>query len=273
MEGGQVRDEKPRDADLYFELIEQGEADRLRRLVTERPELLEARTAPSSAPERQLGCTGLHAAVYAGQAEVARVLVDAGIDLHVRTTEGRTALHDSIEFGQHEIEHLLVERGAEVDVCVAAILGRLDRLQELLDGDPALANDYSTQLSPLGWASFGNQVATATELIERGARMDDGELLCAASVGHVEVGRLLIERGADPNAIDPGAGGNALHAAVSMKYARDSRPFVEMLLEHGADVNTRTTKGMTAVEIAEARAAQPEEQRPFKEIAAMLRKF
>jgi ankyrin repeat protein len=258
--------------DLYFKLIEQGDADPLRRLVAERPELLEARTAPSNAPECQVGCTGLHAAVHAGQAETACALVDAGIDIQARTAEGRTALHDSIEFGQHEIEHLLIERGAEVDVCVAAILGRLDRLRELLDRDAGLANDRSTQLSPLGWASFGNQVATATELIERGARMDDGELLCAASVGHVEVGRLLIERGADPDAIDPGACGNALHAAASMNYARDSRPFIEMLLENGADVNIRTTKGKTAAEIAETRAAVPGEERPFKEIAAMLRK-
>ena len=70
-------------------------------------------------------------------------------------------------------------------------------------------NDRSTRLSPLGWASFGNQVETARELIERGARMDDGELLCAASVGHVEVGRLLIQHGADPNVVSEEAGGNA----------------------------------------------------------------
>jgi len=256
-------DTRPRDEDLYFELIEQGKVEPLRHLVADRPELLAARTS--------LGRAGLHAAIYARQVEVARALIEAGIDLRARTAEGRTALHDSIEFGMHEVQQLLIESGAEVDICVAAILGRLDRLHELLDRDPALANDRSTQLSPLGWASFGNRVAAATDLIDRGARMDDGELLCAASVGHVEVGRLLIERGADPNAIDAGAGGTALHAAASMKYARDSRPFIEMLLDNGADVNVLTTKGKTAAEIAEARAADQDDERPFKEIAEMLR--
>ena len=78
----------------------------------------------------------------------------------------------------------------------------------------SLASSASTG-SPLGWAAFGNQVETATELILRGARMDDGELLCAALVGHVEVGRLLIAHGADPNELFTEAGGNALHAAAT----------------------------------------------------------
>ena len=81
----------------------------------------------------------------------------------------------------------------------------------------------------------------------------------------------MIDRGADPNAFDAGACGTALHAAAAMKYARDSRPFITMLLQHGVDVSIRTTTGKTAAEIAEARAAQPDEERPFKEIAAMLR--
>jgi ankyrin repeat protein len=264
-------DVKTPDTEDYFELIRQGRAEALRQLVAGRPELLEARTSPDYAPERQPDSTGLHAAIYARQVEAARVLIEAGIDIAARNSEGRTALHDAIEFGLNEIQTLLIARGAEVDVCVAAILGRLERLRELLDREPALANDRSTRLSPLGWASFGNQVATATELIDRGARMDDGELLCAASVGHVEVGRLLIERGADPNAIDRGAGGTALHAAAAMRYAQDARPFIRMLLEQGADPTIRSTKGMTAAEVAESRAGQPNESRPFEEIAQMLR--
>ena len=85
---------KPRDEDLYYELIEQGEVDSLRRLVADRPELLRARTSPRNAPEPPLGCTGLHAAVHAGQAATARVLVDAGIDVEARTTEAHAAQPD-----------------------------------------------------------------------------------------------------------------------------------------------------------------------------------
>lgn len=265
--GAVLQDEGER----YFDLIKRGDAEGLRRLVAENPGLLEIRTNPSYAPDRPLQCTGLHLAVHAGQTEAARVLIEAGIDIEARTTEGRKALHDSIEFGRHELQEMLLESGARVDICVAAILGRLDRVRELLDQDPQLANDRSTELSPLGWAAFGNQVKTAAELLDRGARMDDGELLCAASVGHVDVGRLLIERGADPATVDANAGCNALHAAAFMKYSHDSRLFIAMLLERGVDVAIRTSRGQTAAQIAEARAQQPNEERPFKEIAAMLR--
>jgi ankyrin repeat protein len=211
---------------------------------------------------------------------VARALVEAGVDLEARTSEGRTALHDSIEHGAVEIMQLLLDAGAEVDICSAAILGRLDRLRRLLDADPELANDRSTGLSPLGWASFGNRVDTARELIERGARMDDGELLCAASVGHVEVGRLLIEHGARPDDRFPGNGLNALHAAAAMRYTHDSRAFVRMLLDAGADVEVRSGDGRTAQEIAAALARRQREsasatdehhRKRYAEVAALLR--
>jgi ankyrin repeat protein len=268
------------DTEAYFEAIRRGDVEQLRRDVERQPDLLRATTAPDYAPEKQLGCTGLHAAVYARQPGAARVLVDAGIDIEARTGEGRTPLHDSIEFGVSEVTDMLLERGAVLDICSAAILGRLDRVRELLDADPELANDYSTQLSPLGWASFGNQVETAHELIERGARMDDGELLCAASVGHVEVGRLLIDRGAKPDASVGDAGGNALHAAAAMRYSDDSRPFIEMLLDRGADVNAPTRDGRTALQIAEERERRQAEalagepgarRRNFAGVAELLR--
>jgi ankyrin repeat protein len=212
-------------------------------------------TVPEGSLEQGgVSCTPLHVAVYGGCWNAARALLDGGADTEARNADGRTALHDSIECGQTKITELLLERGAYVDVCSAAILGRMDRVAELIDADPELVNDRSTQLSPLGWASYGNQAAIAAELIARGARMDDGELLCAASVGHVEVGRLLLEHGADPDEVRAGAGGNALHAAAAMPYTDDSRRFVQLLLDHGVDPAVPSASGLTARQIAEAGA-------------------
>lgn len=239
-------------------------------MLAERPALLAARTGargPTGAPR---GGTGLHLAVHADRPDVIRVLLDAGIDPDVRNAAGRTALHDAIEGGRRQITELLIDGGgATVDICAAAILGRLERLRQLLGEDPSRANDRSTGLSPLGWAAFGNRVTAAAVLIDRGARMDDGELLCAASAGHVEVGRLLLDRGVDPDAIDPGAGGTALHAAAAMRYTPDARPFVRMLLGRGANPRIRDRKGRTPAGIAEARAAGGG-RCPFAEIAAIL---
>jgi len=261
----------------YFDSVRRGDAGRLRELLDAEPALLAARTSPERWPEWPDGCSGLHVAVHADRADTAKVLIEAGVDLEARTGQGRTALHESIELGRGEITRLLRAAGAEVDVCSAAILGDLERLLALLDADPGLANDRSTQLSPLGWAAYGNQLRSAEELLARGARMDDGELLCAASVGHVAVGRLLLERGADPDAIDSRAGGNALHAAVSMKYTNDSRPFVAMLIERGVDLAVRTASGLTAVELARRLAERQHasrvattERKTYSEVAEML---
>jgi len=267
--------------EAYFEAIRGGDGKRLRELIEREPKLLQATTGPDRATGREMRCTGLHVAICAEQTEAARALIEAGVDLEARTLEGRTALHDSIEFGQTRITELLLDDGAELDICSAAILGKLDRVRELLDGDPTLVDDRTTHLSPLGWASYGNQVETAGLLIERGAGMNDGELLCAASVGHAEVGRLLIEKGADPDVIDESAGGNALHAAASMKYTFDSTRFIQMLLDHGVDVNTPTRDGRTGLQLAESRhraqeqalAADPEEERRnFAGVIELLRR-
>jgi len=42
-----------------------------------------------------------------------------------------------------------------------------------------------------------------------------------------------------------------LHAAVTLRYTPDSRPFIRMLLEAGADPGVRTSRGETALESAE----------------------
>ncbi len=263
------------DIENYFDAIHHGETLRLKQLLTANPGLIDQTASPADAAIRDNGGTGLHAAVHANQPEIARILLDAGVDINARTREGRTALHDSIEFGRGDIQKLLLDHGAEVDINAAAILGKVDLVRAFLDHDPELANDFTTELSPLGWAAFGNQVPAARLLLERGARMDDGELLCAASVGHVEVGKLLLEHGANPDTIDPVAGGNALHAAASMRYTHDARKFVELLLDHGADLTIRTIHGRTAQDIAEMKAEEQEAEptqypKRYREVASLL---
>lgn len=263
----------------YFQFIHDGRVDELRTLIQLHPELLVERTSPYRSPSLQIRCSGLHLAVHARQLGSATLLLDAGIDVDACTTEGRSALHDSIEMSVWPICELLLERGATVDINIAAILGRQAELAEWLERDPALANDRSTELSPLGWAAFGNQVESAKRLLDSGARMDDGELLCAASVGHTEVGRFLIERGADPNRLDAENGFNALHVAAGMRFARDGVPFVRMLIELGADPSIAARDGRTAKQIAEeklteqrARLLQDPEsfERPFGQVIELL---
>lgn len=70
-------------------------------------------------------------------------------------------------------------RGAYVDIAVAASLGEIARVRELVDADPSLANTVPRYVS---------------YYIGSGAPLKN-----AAAHGHLDVVALLLERGAGPN--------------------------------------------------------------------------
>ena len=61
----------------------------------------------------------------------------------------------------------------ELDVFEAAAVGRTERLGELLDEDPSLANAWAEDgFQPLGLASFFGHVDAARFLVEHGAEVN-----------------------------------------------------------------------------------------------------
>ena len=107
----------------------------------------------------------------------------------------------------------LLAANPELDVFEAAALGRTDRLRELLDEDPDLANAWAEDgFQALGLASFFGHVEAARLLVERGAEVNSASrndmkvmpLHSAAATGdhdtRYELAKLLLEHGADPNA-------------------------------------------------------------------------
>jgi ankyrin repeat protein len=107
----------------------------------------------------------------------------------------------------------LLGAAPELDVFEAAAVGRTERLSDLLDKDPSLANAWAEDgFQPLGLASFFGHVDAARLLVERGAEVNSASrndfkvmpLHSAAATGdpdvRYELARLLLEHGADPNA-------------------------------------------------------------------------
>lgn len=241
-------DEVPLEVRRLAEAVLARDRAAVRGLLHAAPDLIEERPPG----DLRRGCPGdagwLHLAVTGGDDEVLRTLIERGAPLDQRDAMGRTALHDALEHGLIALEELLIESGAEVDVCAAAILGDEERLTACLAADAGAANDRRTQLSPLGWAAYGNQAGAARRLLSMGARLDDGELFCAASCGHLEVARVLLDAGADPNGRR--AGRSVLHEAVAMRFTDRAAGLVQELLARGADPAATDSEGRTPLDLA-----------------------
>jgi ankyrin repeat protein len=136
----------------------------------------------------------------------------------------------------------LLAADLELDVFEAAAVGRADRLGELLDEDPALANAWAEDgFQPLGLASFFGHVDAARLLVERGAEVNSASrndfkvmpLHSAAATGDPEVryalAKVLLEHGADPDARQQ----DDFTALMAADQHGDER-LRSLLVEHGA---------------------------------------
>jgi len=137
-------------------------------------------------------------------------------------------LLEALYRGQSNRVDELLAGDPELDVFEAAAVGRTDRLRTLLDEDPARANAFGDDIfHPLGLARF---------------------------FGHVEAARLLLERGADVNALSRNEHIQtaAIHAAAAAEGTDEATRYelVELALEHGADPDLPQGGGFRAIDAA-----------------------
>jgi uncharacterized protein len=198
----------------------------------------------------------LHAAIAAGDEEAVRGLIDLRPDLAgARSEAGLSPVLQALYNGQAGMVDVLLAANPSLDVFDAAAVGRTRGLEELLDGEPALARAWSADgFTALHYAAFFGQEGAAGLLIEHGAevglvaqneRIRVTPLHSAAAGSHSEIVKLLLEHGADPNAAQDG-GNTPLHSAA----ANDDRDSVEALLAAGADPSVANDEGKKPAELA-----------------------
>jgi ankyrin repeat protein/mono/diheme cytochrome c family protein len=171
------------------------------------------------------GSTALMHSAYTGSVDIMEMLLDAGADVHGRNRRHATALHWAIS-DPAKVKRLLM-RGADVNA-------------KSVDGRTAL---HAAATLPMG-------APVVKLLLEVGADFDGRSIvgqtpLFAAAGASVESTRLLVDRGANPNAVSQ-------TGATPLMSARHSE-VVSLLVARGADVTARSKRGETALADAASR--------------------
>jgi ankyrin repeat protein len=204
-----------------------------------------------------------HPAEAGLQPTLIETLLDFGAAVNGLDDDG-SPLMTALAFGYVEAAETLARRGARVDnVIAAAALGRVDLVRSILaEGgrvSPSLVNLYWLRLPSdpkshvdraFVWACRFGRTAVVELLLEHGVDPavtdDDGMtgLHWAAANGHLEVVRLLTERGAPLEAQNRWGGtvlASTLYSALQPQAnAADCAAAIELLLDGGADISAVT---------------------------------
>jgi ankyrin repeat domain-containing protein 17 len=209
--------------------------------------------------------TALSLACSGGRQEVIEILLNHGANFEHRNMSDYTPLSLAASGGYVGIIKLLLQHGAEINsrtgsklgispLMLAAMNGHTAAVKLLLDmGSDINAQIETNRNTALTLACFQGRHEVVSLLVERKANVEHRAktgltpLMEAASGGYVEVGKVLLEGGADVNALPvPSSKDTALTIAADKGHDK----FVELLLEYGAQVDVRNKKGASPLWLA-----------------------
>jgi RNA polymerase sigma factor (sigma-70 family) len=200
-------------------------------------------------------------AARAGDIERVKALLKADPRLLVaRDPMGNTALIIAVNSGHEALADLLFDAGVEPGLHEAAAIGDRVRVLASLDQHPERLDTYSLEgFTALALAAHFGHLEVMRLLIDRGAdvnrlathRIAVTPLHAALFGRQLEAALLLVERGADVTLARGGsglkrAGWTPLHYAAGMGF----RALVQPLLDRGADPSRPDEEGKTPLEVA-----------------------
>lgn len=136
--------------------------------------------------------------------------------INAKDEKGISAVLLAAYHGHQNIAEFLASNKPNINIFEASTTGKTERVRALINKEPELVNSYSTDgFTPLHLASF---------------------------FGHAETVKMLLERKAPVNAVAKNPTKvMPLHSAL----AGDENSIIEMLVNHGADVNAAQQAGYT----------------------------
>lgn len=219
---------------------------------------LEAQSERTKDTPLSLACSG-------GRYEVVEILLNVGANKEHRNVSDYTPLSLAASGGYVNIIRLLLNHGAEINsrtgsklgispLMLAAMNGHTAAVKLLLDmGSDINAQIETNRNTALTLACFQGRHEVVSLLLDRKANVEHRAktgltpLMEAASGGYIEVGRVLLDKGADVNATPvPSSRDTALTIAADKGHLK----FVDLLLTRGAAVEVKNKKGNSPLWLA-----------------------
>ncbi|KAK2116840.1 Ankyrin repeat and KH domain-containing protein 1 [Saguinus oedipus] len=219
---------------------------------------IEAQSERTKDTPLSLACSG-------GRQEVVDLLLARGANKEHRNVSDYTPLSLAASGGYVNIIKILLNAGAEINsrtgsklgispLMLAAMNGHVPAVKLLLDmGSDINAQIETNRNTALTLACFQGRAEVVGLLLDRKANVEHRAktgltpLMEAASGGYAEVGRVLLDKGADVNAPPvPSSRDTALTIAADKGHYK----FCELLIHRGAHIDVRNKKGNTPLWLA-----------------------
>ncbi|KAK0118289.1 hypothetical protein ONS95_012585 [Cadophora gregata] len=219
--------------------------------------------ATGSDPNEAMGKEGeapLHIACHRGYTEVVELLLDYGASIDVLDKADNQPLHCASSDGRLDIVKILVDHGAsltarntdmQIPLHLAAENGWLDVVKILLKASTNTVTTIGTDGKVVSDTGKHDGMSPHLELRDK----EGNTALLAALFGdYTDVARFLVQEGADVNAIDICGCGPPFWAGDAA-----DKPFFELLISRGLDINQAAPGGSTALSHVAARLRDQDE--------------